>query len=130
VTNNTAELVIHPPWYITNGVFDLGYTTNVAPGLQGEPISWQFIMRTAPGQTNLYPANASDAQGFYRVGALTPSAGTDFWITFPNLAGDDYSVMTLYLSSAVSNSGTVFFAGDFRYFYANSSTNAFSCGFR
>jgi hypothetical protein len=27
-TNGTAALLIHPPWYITNGVYDLLYTTN------------------------------------------------------------------------------------------------------
>lgn len=31
VTNHTASLVIHPPWTVTNGVYDLLYCINLAP---------------------------------------------------------------------------------------------------
>ncbi len=100
VTNHTAALVIHPPWNVTNGVYDLFFTTNLEP-----PASWQWVMRTAPGQTNLAPTNATGADGFYKIELITPSAGTDFWVAFAACWGDDN--LRLYVSSQVTSSGTV-----------------------
>jgi len=59
VSNATASLVIHPPWNVTNGVYDLLYCTNLAP-----PILWQWLLRTEPGQMNLTVANVAIPQGF------------------------------------------------------------------
>jgi hypothetical protein len=36
LTNATAFLTIHPPWNVSNGVYDLLYTTNLTP-----TIAWQ-----------------------------------------------------------------------------------------
>ena len=85
LSNATAHLVIHPPWNVTNGVYDLLYCTNLAP-----PISWQWLLRTDPGQTNLTAVHAASAQGFYRLGspndlAATDSLGTNFWLAFFNM---------------------------------------------
>jgi hypothetical protein len=102
VAHRVASMVIHPPWYITNGVYDLFYTTNLAP-----PVSWKFVLRTTPGQTNLLVNNATGPQGFYELGADT-SAGTDFWLAFPGVYYYHYeAALTLYISSPVGASGTV-----------------------
>jgi hypothetical protein len=102
VTNQTAALVIHPPWNVTNGVYDLFYTTDLAP-----PASWQWVMRTAPGQTNLAPTNATDTQGFYKIGGVNSSAGTDFWVAFPAASPGFSYKLTLYVASQVTNTGMV-----------------------
>ena len=112
VTNHTASLVIHPPWNVTNGVYDLYYTTNLAP-----PISWRWLLRSNPGQTNLIVPNAIDAQGFYRLGppndlVANDSLGTNFWLAFFNMAsGDGANDLSLYISSPVGATGTVTIPG-------------------
>jgi hypothetical protein len=105
VSNGIASLVIHPPSYLnaTNRIWDIFYTTNLAP-----PVSWQWVVSNAPGLTTLYVTNATNAQGFYTLGF--PSAGTDFWLAFMNTEsnlgiGDGY--YTLYLSSQVATTVTV-----------------------
>jgi IgGFc binding protein len=112
-TNTTAHLLIHRPWNITNGVYNLFYTTNILP-----PVSWQWVLQTAAGQTNLTVTNATDAQGFYRLGP-PDSTGTDFWLTFCNINvnGDDFydaiqnALPSLYISSATACTGTVTIPG-------------------
>jgi hypothetical protein len=110
VTNGTANLVIHPPWNVTNGVYELLYCTNLAP-----PISWQWLLRTDPGQTNLTAPNAAPAQGFYRLGppddlVATSSLGTNFWVAFPYMY-DAAGQMSLYISSPVGATGSVTIPG-------------------
>jgi hypothetical protein len=46
-TNLTAYIVINAPWNVTNGVWDIFATTNLAPS------AWQWVDRCAPGQTNI-----------------------------------------------------------------------------
>ncbi len=98
----TAEFVIHQPSNITatNGMWDVFYTTNLAP-----PISWQWVLTNAPGLTTLYVTNATNAQGFYTIGF--PSAGTDFWLAFMNTEQEGRGSYMLYISSQVATSGTV-----------------------
>jgi hypothetical protein len=60
-------------------------------------------MRTAPGQTNLYPTNAADPQGFYGVG-VPSSAGNDFWLTIPTLYSGSGEQLIIYISSQMTNS--------------------------
>jgi len=110
VTNGTANLVIHPPWNVTNGVYDLLYCTDLAP-----PVSWQRLLRTDPGQTNLIVSDAANAQGFYRLGppndlVATSSLGTNFWVAFP-LMYDAGGEMSLYISSPVGATGSVTIPG-------------------
>ena len=105
VADATANLVIHPPWNVTNGVYDLLYCTNLAP-----PISWQWLLRTDPGQTNL-TAPAANAQGFYRLGppndlVATDSLGTNFWVAFYSVVNNGGD-LSLYISSAVGATGMV-----------------------
>ena len=107
VTNGTATLAIHLPWNQTNGVYDLLYCTNLSP-----PISWQWLLRTEPGQTNLVVSNAVDAQGFYRLGSPNDliendSLGTNFWFAFPDLYYEFDNNLSLYISSPVAAAGTV-----------------------
>jgi IgGFc binding protein len=107
VTNGIASLVIHPPSGVTNGVYDLEYTTNLAG-----TISWQWLLRTDPGQTNLAVPNATDMQGYYRLGppndlVANDSLGTNFWLAFPDMLSDGYNVLSLYISSPFTTSGTM-----------------------
>jgi len=109
VSDATANLVIHPPWNVTNGVYDLLYCTNLAP-----PISWQWLLRTDPGQTNL-TAPAANPQGFYRLGppddlVATSSLGTNFWVAFPYMY-DALGEMSLYISSPLGATGSVTIPG-------------------
>jgi hypothetical protein len=41
-TNDTANLVIHPPWDNAGDAYDLLYTTNLSP-----PVNWSWTLRTA-----------------------------------------------------------------------------------
>ena len=108
VTNQTASLIIHPPWDFTNGTYDLLYCTNLSP-----PISWQWLLRTDPGQTNLIVPNATDVQGFYRLGPpndlmANDSLGTNFWVMFYNLYDPSgANDLSLYISSPMGATGTV-----------------------
>jgi hypothetical protein len=108
VINQTDSLVIHPPWGISNGVYDLYYTTNLVP-----PVAWSWLFRTDAGQTNLLVHNATDAQGFYRLGppddlAATSSLGTNFWVAFGDLHSDNGNqLLSLSISSPVGAVGTV-----------------------
>jgi hypothetical protein len=109
VTNGTASLVIHPPWNVANGVYDLLYCTNL-----GSP-AWQWLLRSDPGQSNLVVPNATDAHGFYRLGLpndliANDSLGTNFWLAFFStrvLPYYPYFNPSLYISSPVAASGTV-----------------------
>jgi hypothetical protein len=120
-TNSTAFLVIHPPWNVTNGVYDLLYCTNLAPQIQ-----WQWLVRTDPGQTNLVVNNATDSQGFYRLGApndmvANDSLGTNFWVAFMDMV--NASTLSLYIYSPVAATGKVTIPSIGSY---PGSTNAFT----
>jgi hypothetical protein len=116
VTDGTANLVIYPPWNVSNGVYDLLYCTNLA-----SPTSWQWLLRSDPGQTNLAVANATDAQGFYRLSSpndimANDSLGTNFWIAFCNLADsidDDYLTanLSVCIASPLGATGSVTIPG-------------------
>jgi hypothetical protein len=108
VTNDIANLVIHPPCNVTNGVYELYYCTNLT-----SPIAWQWLLRSQPGQTNLIVPNATDTQGFYRLGSpdditANDSLGTNFWVAFFDMVNNGPN-MSLYISSPVGTTGTVTF---------------------
>lgn len=67
VTNATANLVIHPPSNVTNGVYDLFSTTNLVPAW------WNWVLRCAPGQTNLTVTNVSLPMEFFILGLTNDS---------------------------------------------------------
>ena len=71
-TNGTVLLAIHPPWNVTNGVYDLFDTTNLAM-----PHGWNWIVRCLSGQTNLTVTNRSSSQDFFILG-LTNDTDDDF----------------------------------------------------
>ena len=66
-TNNssdtTAFLVINTPWNVTNGVYDLFATTNLAPS------AWQWLGRCSPGQTNLTVTGLTSPIEFFMLGS-------------------------------------------------------------
>ena len=110
ITNDTAALTIHPPWYARNGVYDLGYCTDLTP-----TIDWQWVLRTEPGQTDLVVTNATDEQGFYGLRPLDDlppddSLGTNFWLAFYTTS-DGFSDLSLYISSQVGATGRVTIPG-------------------
>ncbi|MGP8237704.1 MAG: IgGFc-binding protein [Limisphaerales bacterium] len=101
-----TNLVIHPPWYVTNGVYNVLSTTNLAP-----PIAWQPFATTTPGQTNIMLTNATDPQRFFALGLTNSSAGTDFWLAFESMYAaqgfDPTFQLSIYVSSQTTNTGTV-----------------------
>jgi len=103
------ELVIHTPWYVTNGVYHILTTTNLAP-----PIVWQRFTTTAPGQTNIPLTNTTEPQRFFALGLTNSSAGTDFWVAYLDNFGQ--ANLSLYISSQETALGTV---GYSRFFVAN-----------
>jgi hypothetical protein len=111
VTNGTANLVIHPPEDMMNGVYDLQYSTNLTL-----PETWQWLLRSNPRETNLMVSNATDAQGFYRLsapndGIANDSLGTNFWIAFNTVEDQNLGVPSVCVSSAVETSGTLTIPG-------------------
>jgi hypothetical protein len=103
VSGSTNFMVIHPPSGFTNGVYNLLYTTSLSP-----PISWQWLMTTAPGQTNLTVINATDPQRFYGLGATNSSAGTDIWLAFMDTFATAFpATYTLSISAQETCTGTV-----------------------
>lgn len=90
-TTITSYLTIHTPWNVTNGVYDLFATTNLAPS------AWRWVMRCDPGQTNLIVTNLRTPQEFFILGLTNDTDGgglTDAYEklvtkTDPNNANDD-----------------------------------------
>jgi hypothetical protein len=67
--NGTAWLVINTPWNVTNGVYDLFSTTNIVPS------AWQWVLRCAPGQTNLTVTSLTVPQSFFILGLTNDADG-------------------------------------------------------
>lgn len=66
-TNTSVSLVIHPPWTVTNGVYDLFSTTNLTPNV------WLWALRTAAGETSLTVTEQPDPMNFFRLGTMQDS---------------------------------------------------------
>jgi hypothetical protein len=110
VTNTTAYITIHPPWNVTNSVYDLLYTTNLS-----SPETWQWVLRTYPKQTSLAVSNATDPHGFYWLNSANDitandSLGTNFWIAFYDMQMNGVN-LSLYISSPAGASGIVAIPG-------------------
>jgi hypothetical protein len=91
VTNETADLRIHPPWNVSNGVYDLFSTTNLAPAW------WEWVRRTAPGETNITITNMPLAVEFFVLGITNDADGGGVSDAYEGLLGlntaeanDDY----------------------------------------
>jgi hypothetical protein len=70
VTNTAGTVVIHPPSTVTNGVYDLFSTTNLAAPW------WAHVARTTPGQTNVAVTNLVTPELFFIAG-VTNDTDTD-----------------------------------------------------
>jgi hypothetical protein len=85
-TNGTVGLVINTPWNVTDGVFDLFATTNLLSS------TWQWLMRTAPGQTNLTATGLSEPNEFFVLGTMQPAAdGSGLTTAYENLVSSAFS---------------------------------------
>ncbi len=78
----TAYLVINMPWNVTNGVYDVFATTNLAPS------AWQWVMRTAAGQTNLTVTGLPGPNEFFILGTMQlASDGSGLTVAYEQLVG-------------------------------------------
>jgi len=81
-SNGTANLSINAPWNVTNGVYDLFSTTNLAPN------GWLWVMRTAPGQTNLIMTGLSGRNEYFILGSTLPADdGSGLTVAYEHLVG-------------------------------------------
>ena len=64
--NNTAVFTVYAPATNANGAFDLYFKTNLIASQD-----WMWLLRSAPGQTNLAVSNLPPGPGFFRL--ETPS---------------------------------------------------------
>ena len=87
-TSMTAYLVINTPWTVTSGVYDLFATTNLAP------VAWQWVLRCAPGQTNLTATNLTSPNDFFILGLTNDADGDSLSDAFEKLVSHTDS--TLY----------------------------------
>ena len=65
----TTWLVIHPPWNAGYDVYNLYAATNLAPSI------WQWVLRCAPGQTNLTVTNLSSPNEFFLLAGTNDADG-------------------------------------------------------
>ena len=75
----TANLGIHSPWNVTNAVYDLFATTNLAPS------AWQWVLRCDPGQTNLTVPNLATPDEFFILGLTNDADGDGLTDAYENL---------------------------------------------
>ena len=95
-TSITAYITIHPPWNITNGVWDIFATTNLAP------TAWQWVFRSAPGQTNAVITGLAYPNEFFNAASTNDTDGDGLsdafekWVshTNPNLYSTDGTGMS------------------------------------
>ena len=94
-TNTTVSLVIHPPWNVTDGVYDLFYTTNLAP-----TSTWTCVMRCTPGQTNLTVTGLTGTHGFFMLGLTNDTDGDGLTDAYEKLVSHtDPNVFNLVILS-------------------------------
>ncbi|MGH7952437.1 MAG: hypothetical protein ACREFE_11040 [Limisphaerales bacterium] len=92
----TANLIIHPPWNMTGDVWDIFAATNVAS------TTWQWVFRSAPGQTNATITGLPYPNDFFRAASTNDTDGDGLsdafekWVshTDPNSYSTDGSGMS------------------------------------
>ncbi len=84
-TNTTAYLVIHPPWNVTNGVYDLFSITNLLPVR-----TWTWLLRTTAGQTNLTAISQTNQIDFFILGTMLDSDADGLTDAYENLVSHTY----------------------------------------
>lgn len=95
-TSITAYITIHPPWNITDGVWDIFATTNLAP------TAWQWVYRTAPGETNIVITGLAYPNEFFTAASTNDTDGDGLTDAFekyvshtnPNLYSTDGTGMS------------------------------------
>jgi hypothetical protein len=95
-TGITAYITIHPPSGTTDGVWDIFATTNLAP------TAWQWVFRSAPGQTNVTITGLAYPNEFFNAASTNDSDGDSLsdafekWVshTDPNSYSTDGSGMS------------------------------------
>jgi len=65
----TAYITIHPPWNLTGGVWDIFATTSLAP------TAWQWVSRSAPGQTNAAISGLAYPNEFFTAASTNDADG-------------------------------------------------------
>jgi len=78
-TGITAYLVIHPPWNVNNGVWDIFATANLAP------TAWQWVFRSAPGQTNVTITGLAYPNEFFIAASTNDTDGDGLSDAFESL---------------------------------------------
>jgi hypothetical protein len=78
-TNITAYITIHPPWNVTNGVWDIFATTNLAP------TAWQWVFRCTPGQTNVIITGLAYPNEYFTAASTNDSDGDGLSDAFETL---------------------------------------------
>jgi hypothetical protein len=68
-TSITAYITIHPPWNMTDGVWDIFATTNLAPS------AWQWVFRSAAGQTNVTITGLAYPNEFFTAASTNDTDG-------------------------------------------------------
>ena len=92
----TASLVIHSPWNVTNGIYDLFATSNLLS------TTWQYLGRCSPGQTNLTVTGLIGDIGFFRLGTTNDTDGDGLTDAYERLVSHtDPASFTLLSSDGV-----------------------------
>jgi hypothetical protein len=111
----TAQLVIHTPWNVTNGVYGLYFKTNLAV-----PYNWTWLLRNVSGQTNLIVTNLPPTQGFFMLGSPTAirPGFTNNILADTDHGSDDGSTDLVPIGFAVN-----FFGRSYSNLYVNNNGN-------
>jgi hypothetical protein len=111
-TNTAAFLIIHPPWNVTNGVWGLYFTTNIAVPYD----NWTWLLKTAPGETNLVVTNLPTPLGFFMLGP--PAAIRDGFTNNSLAPNDDGSTDSVLIGFDIN-----FFGASYTNLYVNNNGN-------
>lgn len=79
-TTTTASVIIHPPWNVTEGVWDVFATTNLVR------TAWQWVYRCNPGQTNLVLTGLAYPNEFFVAASTNDTDGDGLSDAFEHLA--------------------------------------------
>jgi len=67
--NIRADITIHPPWNLPAGVWDVFAATDLASN------TWQWVFRSAPGQTNVTLTGLAYPNEFFRAASTNDTDG-------------------------------------------------------
>jgi thrombospondin type 3 repeat protein len=85
-TSQTAYFTIWPPTGVTNSVYDLFYTTNLATDVSGlNGTNWAWVLRSGAGETNLTVTNLTADNNFFQLGLTNDTDGDGLSDAFERL---------------------------------------------